>query len=62
VLRDYQWELAEVRLVPGNKGIFDVSLGGRMLFSKHRVGRFPDYQEILEQLRPVLGEPQPPDD
>ena len=36
--------------IPGGKGQFDVLSDGRMLYSKHAEGRFPDPDEILEQL------------
>ncbi len=36
--------------IPGGKGQFDVLSDGRMLFSKHAQGRFPDPDEILVQL------------
>jgi hypothetical protein len=31
-------------------GQFDVLAGGRLLFSKHAEGRFPEEDEILSQL------------
>ena len=39
------------RLVQGDKGIFDVATEGKLLFSKHRVGRFPDRGEVVAALR-----------
>lgn len=35
---------------PGAKGQFDVVADGRLLFSKHAEGRFPDLDEILSLL------------
>lgn len=43
------------RLVAGGGGIFDVQADGRMVFSKHQVGRFPDESEVLAGLRKVSG-------
>jgi len=37
-------------LIAGRGGIFDVEVDGKMIFSKHDVGRFPEDSEILEQL------------
>jgi len=34
----------------GKGGVFDVRLGGRLLFSKHQAGRFPDPKEIAAAL------------
>ncbi len=37
-------------LVKGGAGVFDVVLDGRLIYSKHQTGRFPDHAEILSQL------------
>ena len=41
----------ESQLVKGDEGVFDVVADGRLVFSKHREGRFPEEQEVLEALR-----------
>jgi selT/selW/selH-like putative selenoprotein len=38
-------------LVKGDNGIFDVVVDGKLVFSKHAEGRFPEDAEILEALR-----------
>ncbi|TML22629.1 MAG: hypothetical protein E6G11_07200 [Actinobacteria bacterium] len=40
----------ETRPIPGGRGQFDVLADGRVLFSKHAEGRFPEEDEILAQL------------
>jgi selenoprotein W-related protein len=40
----------DAELVRGERGIFDVVVDGRLLFSKHESGRFPDPDEILSAL------------
>lgn len=37
-------------LVPGSGGIFEVEVDGRVVFSKHDEGRFPEHDEILARL------------
>lgn len=37
-------------LKKGARGVFDVTVDGKLIFSKHRVGRFPEHREVLEQL------------
>jgi selT/selW/selH-like putative selenoprotein len=39
------------RLVPGDKGIFDVAADGKLVFSKYRAGRFPEPGEVAAALR-----------
>jgi selT/selW/selH-like putative selenoprotein len=41
----------ESQLVKGDEGVFDVVADGRLVFSKHREGRFPEEREVLEALR-----------
>jgi len=35
-----------VDLIKGGGGVFDVKVDGNMVFSKHRVGRFPNPGEV----------------
>lgn len=37
----------QAELVPGGGGIFDVRADGKLIFSKHEVGRFPEHDEVL---------------
>jgi selT/selW/selH-like putative selenoprotein len=46
---------AEVQLIEGTKGIFDVVADGALIFSKHSEGRFPEEQEILDMLNSTPG-------
>jgi selT/selW/selH-like putative selenoprotein len=41
----------EPELLKGDSGIFDVVADGKLVFSKHRDGRFPDSAEIIRALR-----------
>ena len=40
----------EATLIPGGKGIFDVTADGNLVFSKHKVGRFPNEGEVATML------------
>ena len=37
---------ADVELVGGRGGVFDVEVDGELLFSKHDKGRYPTHDEI----------------
>ncbi len=41
----------EAELIPGSGGIFDVTVDGRRIYSKHDTGRFPTDDEILAKLK-----------
>ena len=48
-----------VELVEGSGGVFDVTLGGELMFSKHGQGRFPSPGEILLMMRARQGQSPP---
>jgi selT/selW/selH-like putative selenoprotein len=41
----------ESALVKGGTGVFDVAADGKIVFSRHRTGRFPHAGEIVQALR-----------
>ena len=51
LLHDYQHVIAELRLVTGSKGVFDVIVDDEILFSKEVSGRHADAGEVLELFR-----------
>jgi selT/selW/selH-like putative selenoprotein len=36
----------EAELIRGANGVFDVRVDGKMVFSKHQLGRFPEAGEV----------------
>jgi selT/selW/selH-like putative selenoprotein len=38
--------------VKGRGGVFDVVADGKLVFSKHAAGRFPEDDEVVAALRP----------
>ena len=38
-------------LIKGKGGVFNVTVGNELIFSKHEEGRFPTEAEILDKLR-----------
>ena len=51
LLRDYQHVIAELTLITGSKGIFDVIVDGEVLYSKKTTGRHGEPGEVLELFR-----------
>ena len=41
----------KAELIDGDKGVFEVVADGALVFSKHRVGRFPESGEVVSALR-----------
>ena len=42
---------AEIELVAGSNGIFDVSLDGNIIYSKFKQGHFPQADEIIQLIK-----------
>jgi selenoprotein W-related protein len=38
-------------LIKGSGGVFDVTADGKLVYSKHQTGRFPDNAEVVQALR-----------
>ncbi len=41
----------DANLIKGDNGVFDVVADGKLLFSKHDQGRFPENSEVIDLLR-----------
>lgn len=48
ILGKYQHVISEFTLITGAKGVFDVTVDGGLLYSKHETGRHADPGEVLE--------------
>ena len=42
---------ADVRLIKGKDGVFEVTVDGVLVFSKRQLGRFPDAGEVAAAIR-----------
>jgi predicted Rdx family selenoprotein len=51
LIHDYQHVIAELTMVMGSKGVFDVVVDGRTLYSKHETGRHAEQGEVLALFR-----------
>ncbi len=38
---------AQINLIAGSGGVFEVDVNGKEIFSKRQSGRFPELQEII---------------
>ena len=47
LLKAYQHIIQDLRIIGGEKGIFDVTVDGEMLYSKHAEGRHAEPGEVL---------------
>jgi len=42
---------AEIELIGGANGIFEITVDGKMIFSKSEQGRFPETEEIVSLIQ-----------
>jgi selenoprotein W-related protein len=45
IKRDFN---VDAKLIPGSNGIMDITVDGKMVFSKHKQGRFPEPGEVVQ--------------
>lgn len=55
MLEDWESAIAIVELVPGTGGIFDVHVDGERVFTKSMLGRYPEPDDVVPLLRPLLS-------
>jgi selenoprotein W-related protein len=55
MLEEWERMIGTLEIVPGSGGIFDVHVDGRLVFTKSMIGRYPDPDDVLPLLRPLLG-------
>ncbi len=51
ILKDWKQKVKGFELVPSSGGVFEVEVDGKLVFSKKKEGRFPEFREIA----PALG-------
>ena len=55
MLQEYGEQVADLTLVPSAGGRFEVTVNGRLAFSKAAEGRFPELNELKEKVRVLLA-------
>ena len=58
-MSNYQHVIADLRFVMGDKGVFDVTVDGDALYSKHETGRHAEPGEVLELFKSAYAEGVP---
>ena len=50
LLSHYRKDISELKLVPSGGGAFEVSVNGKLIFSKLEEGRFPEPLELKQSI------------
>jgi selenoprotein W-related protein len=51
LLSTFGEEIAELALIPGHGGVFEVHVGDECVFSRRQQGRFPESKELKQIVR-----------
>ena len=55
LLPRFKRAIARLVLVPSTGGCFELTVGGKLLYSKLETGQFPDEEELLKAVGEALG-------
>jgi selenoprotein W-related protein len=55
LLVTFEDELGGVTLIPGTGGVFDVTVDGKLVWSRKVEGRFPEMKELKQRIRDVVA-------
>jgi selenoprotein W-related protein len=47
--------ISQFVMIPSTGGCFELTVGGKLLYSKLKTGRFPDEAELVEAISRALG-------
>ena len=56
VLKEFEFDIASLTLVPGSGGVFEVEVNGELIFSKKALGRHAAIGEVMAMIRERLPE------
>src|SRR2546425_6129402 len=51
ILKEFGEALSDLRLVPGDRGIYEVEVDGDVVFSLDKALRFPETPELIRKIR-----------
>lgn len=54
LLKDFETQIGSLRLIPSDGGRFEVVVNGDLVFSKKRLGRHAEYEEIRKAVETKL--------
>lgn len=60
ILKEHGERLTALRLVPGDKGVYDVALDGEVLFSLDHAEHFPETPDLVQMIGARLPPARPP--
>ena len=56
LVSNYQHVITDLRLIMGDKGVFDVTVDGELIYSKNETGRHAEDGEVLALFTELVGD------
>jgi selenoprotein W-related protein len=50
LLTEYKQRIADLKLIPGGGGCFELKVNGELIYSKLKTGEFPDENKMLAEV------------
>ncbi|MBI3327889.1 MAG: SelT/SelW/SelH family protein [Nitrospinae bacterium] len=54
IMDSFGQKFGSLKLIPSDGGRFEVSLDGKLIFSKLQTGRFPENKEVIDQIKSIV--------
>lgn len=55
ILGKYEHHIGDITLIPSKGGVFEVTAGDDLVFSKKELGRHATIEEVMESLEEIIG-------
>ena len=55
LLGEFEHYISDVTLIPAKGGVFEVTIGGELVYSKKETGRHAELEDVLAPVRERLG-------
>jgi selenoprotein W-related protein len=55
LLTEFEQSIEELTLIPSSGGVFEVTVGDELVYSKKATGRHAEAAEVLESVRSVIS-------
>ena len=55
LLPRFKRDIRQYTMIPSKGGCFELTVGGKLLYSKLKTGEFPDEDELIEAVGQALG-------
>ena len=55
LLEEFEHKIESVTVIPGVGGVFEVTAGDNLIYSKKATGRHAEYEDVADPLRSLLS-------